>query len=193
MGLVWSNGAVYANSLASDTGANFIVATLLGGMICQLPVGRLSDWIDRRWVLLGLTLTACVAIALWVALPLTVISLFTVGFILGGTAMPMYSLAIAHANDNAEGKFLVISSAMLVANGLGSTLGPLVYSGLNAIGFSDVYFIVIGIVYLLGAIWTAYRLTVHEVEREFYEPFQATAKTTLGAVELDPRSEEDNS
>ena len=52
MGLVWSNGAVYVNSLNGDAGANFIAATLLGGMCCQLPVGRLSDQIDRRWVLL---------------------------------------------------------------------------------------------------------------------------------------------
>jgi len=191
MGLIWSNGAVYANSLASDAGANFIIATLVGGMLCQLPVGRLSDWIDRRWVLLGLSLVACIAITGWLILPFSNGLLYTLGFILGGTAMPMYSLAIAHANDHADGRFLMISSAMLVANGLGSTVGPLLYAGLNLLGFSDVYFLIIGVIYFIGAVWTAFRLTVHDIDRAYYEPFQATAKTTLGAADLDPRSEDE--
>ena len=190
MGLVWSTGAVYVNSLDSDAGANFIAATLLGGMCCQLPVGRLSDQIDRRWVLLGLGVLAVFTIAVWVLLPVSTGSLYALGFVLGGTAMPMYSLAIAHANDNAEGKFLVISGAMLVSNGLGSTVGPLLYAGLNVAGCSDVYFMIIGAVYLLGICWTIFRLSVHEAPGDFYEPFQPMTKTTLGAADLDPRSDE---
>lgn len=189
MGLVWSNGAVYANSVESDSGANFIAATLLGGLVCQLPVGRLSDWIDRRWVLLGLGLIACGGIVVCSILFASEASLYALGFVIGGTAMPMYSLAIAHANDNADGKFLTISSAMLVANGIGSTVGPLLYAGLNSLGFVDVYFVIIGTVYFFGALWTAYRLTVHDAERDYFEPFQVSPKTTLGVADLDPRSE----
>ena len=188
MGLVWSNGAVYANSVAIDSGANFIAATLIGGLVCQLPVGRLSDWIDRRWVLLALALIACVGIVVCLILPTSETSLYVLGFVLGGTAMPMYSLSIAHANDNAQGKFLIISSAMLVANGIGSTAGPLLYGGFNALGFRDVYFVIIGAVYFFGVMWTAYRLTVHDSDRDYFEPFQMLPKTTLGAADLDPRS-----
>jgi hypothetical protein len=104
--------------------------------------------------------------------------------------MPMYSLAIAHANDNAEGKFLAIASAMLVANGLGSTIAPLIYAGLNQAGYIDVYFVMIGIVYLLGVIWIVLRLSVHESLGEHYEPYQNIPKTTLGAADLDPRVSE---
>ncbi|MFT5711041.1 MAG: MFS family permease [Halioglobus sp.] len=192
MGLIWSNGAVYASSVESDAGANFIAATLMGGVVCQLPVGRLSDWIDRRWVLLGLCLIACGGIAVCLALPTSKVSLYTLGFVLGGTAMPMYSLAIAHANDNADGKFLIISSAMLVANGVGSTVGPLLYGGFNALGFSDVYFVIIGVAYFFGATWTAYRIVFHDSVRTYYEPFQVLPKTTLGAADLDPRSEDEH-
>ncbi len=189
MGLVWSNGAVYVNSLNGDAGANFIAATLLGGMCCQLPVGRLSDQIDRRWVLLGLGVIAIFAIAVWVLLPVSAASLYVLGFVVGGTAMPMYSLAIAHANDNADGKFLVISGAMLVSNGFGATGGPLLYGGLNVAGFSDIYFVIIGAVYLLGVCWTVFRLSVHDAPGDYYEPFQPMTKTTLSAVDLDPRSD----
>jgi len=103
--------------------------------------------------------------------------------------MSMYSLAIAHANDNSEGKFLVIASAMLVANALGSTIAPLLYAGLKQVGFSDVFFVMIGISYGLGILWIVLRLRVHEARREHYEPYQAIPKTTLAAAELDPRAD----
>jgi MFS family permease len=194
MGLVWSNGAVFASAHSSSTnaGASFILFTLIGGLVCQLPAGRLSDHHDRRWVMLALSMTACISIA--AALSLGQLSDFTLNFlafVLGGTAMPMYSLAIAHANDNAEGRFLVIASAMLVANGLGSTIAPLIYAGLNHAGFNNAYFVMIGIVYLLGVIWIVFRLSVHEALGEYYEPYQNIPKTTLGAADLDPRVSED--
>ena len=75
MGLVWSNGAVYANAVEPDIGANFIAATLIGGLVCQFPAGRLSDWIDRRWVLLGLSLIACAGITVYLVLPISKVSL----------------------------------------------------------------------------------------------------------------------
>ncbi|MFT6287085.1 MAG: MFS family permease [Halieaceae bacterium] len=193
MGLIWSNGAVFASAHSSsiDAGASFILFTLIGGLVCQLPAGRLSDHHDRRWVMLGLSTTACICIAVVLSQgQLSDFSLNFLAFVLGGTAMPMYSLAIAHANDNAEGKFLAIASAMLVANGLGSTIAPLIYAGLNQAGYIDVYFVMIGIVYLLGVIWIVLRLSVHESLGEHYEPYQNIPKTTLGAADLDPRVSE---
>lgn len=190
LGLVWSNGAVYANTLAPNSGATFILSVLIGGLVCQLPLGRLSDRVDRRWVLLGLCVSACVGVFVCISSGMSIVSLYSLGFVLGATAMPMYSLAIAHANDNAQGKFLVITSAMLVANGLGATLGPLLYGGLNAIGFEGVYFLVIGMIYLLGAIWTVSRLTLYHRSRTYFEPYQMMPKTTLGVAEIDPRNEE---
>ena len=194
MGLVWSNGAVFArtHSSSTDAGANFILFTLIGGLVCQLPAGRLSDHQDRRWVMLGLSLTACISIVAVLSQDqLNDFTLNFLAFVLGGTAMPMYSLAIAHANDNSEGRFLAIASAMLVANGLGCTIGPLIYAGFNKAGFSGAYFVLIGIVYLFGAIWIVRRLSVHESLGEHFEPYQNIPKTTLGAAELDPRISED--
>ncbi len=80
--------------------------------------------------------------------------------------MPMYSLAIAH--DNADGNFLMFSISMLVANGIGSTVGPLIYVGFNVIGSHDVYFVIIAAVYSIGAAWTAYRISLHDVDRTFF-------------------------
>ena len=205
MGLIWSNGAVYANSLITASasfsgsgsgsgehpGANFIAATLLGGLLLQLPVGRLSDLIDRRWVMIALGLAACAGLIVFTILPISELSVCALGFLLGATAMPTYSLAIAHANDNADGKFVVISSAMLMANGIGATLAPLVYAAFNALGAHNVYFLIIGAAYLAGTLWTAYRLSVHRPKRTYHEPFQMVSRTTLAAADLDPRSDEE--
>ena len=188
MGLVWSNGAVYASTIEPNLGARFIMATLMGGLVCQLPIGRLSDRVDRRWVLLGLCIVACIAIAATLFVGLSEVSLCALGFVLGATAMPMYSLAIAHANDNADGRYLVIASAMLVANGIGATIGPMIYGGLNALGVTSVYFLVIGVAYFLGAIWTASRLAIRDSDRDYFDPYQLLPKTTQGVADIDPRN-----
>lgn len=188
MGLVWSNGAVYANSLVTHAGPSFIVFTLIGGIVCQLPIGRLSDRIDRRWILLGLAGVGCVTMLAWLILPFNPSLLPLVAFVIGATAMPMYSLAIAHANDNADGKFLVIASAMLVANGLGSTLGPLLYAGFLGLGVHNAFFKIMAASYAVGLLWTCFRLSQHTAPRDHYESFQSSPRTTLAAAELNPRS-----
>lgn len=197
MGLLWSNGAVFASAQTGDpaAGAIFIAWVLLGGVICQLPVGRLSDHIDRRWVMLGLCAIGCLSLIMGKLTGVSATALNAIGFVLGGTAMPMYSVAIAHANDNAEGKFLAITSTMLVANGLGSATGPLVFAGAGyaSAGDSsstDMFFVILAIAYGLGILWTGYRLAVHEANAEHFEPFQVLPKTTLSAMEMDPRGDE---
>lgn len=191
MGLVWSSGAVFATSSTGDVeaGATFIAFTLLGGLCCQLPLGRLSDWVDRRWVILGVGVTGCATIAIGFAWQDHLTVLYAVGFAIGGTAMPMYSLAIAHANDNAVGQFLPIGGAILVANGIGSIIGPVTYSGFAALGMGRTFLVVVGLAYLAGSAWTVMRLSVHDVPREHYEPYQTVPRTTQAAVELDPRAE----
>ncbi len=193
MGLLWSNGAVYASSHFDDpdAGARFIFWMLVGGLICQVPVGRLSDRLDRRWVLLALSLIGFFASGYWLLrgepaqLPL-----LWVAAILGATAMPMYSLAIAHANDNADGRFLQIAGAMLVANGLGSAFGPSLYALLNSLGMHNALFIIVASAYALTLLWTGYRLWIHKVTRGHFERYQLLPDTTQSAAELDPRSGE---
>lgn len=191
MGMVWSNGAVYVSELTGDAeaGARFIIFTLLGGSFAQLPLGRLSDRHDRRWVMLAAGVVPCAAIFVWLmrgdgGAP----GLYALGFVIGAAAMPMYSLAIAHANDNARGQFLVIATAMLVVNGVGSTVGPLIYAASKVLGYDGVFFVAVGLVFLLGVIWTAFRLVTHEAPAEYFEPFQAVPKSTQGAADLDPRN-----
>jgi len=193
MGLLWSIGAVYASQLTGspETGARFIAMVIFGGLVFQFPVGRLSDAFDRRWTILGLGCLGMVGASVWLVHPLTGPWLYAAGFICGAAVMPMYSVSIAHANDNANGEFLQIASGMLMANAAGAVLGPLLYAGARAAGLGQALMIILGIAFALGVIWTGLRLRTHEVNRAHFEPYQPLPKTSMEVLAMDPRTDED--
>ncbi|NWG45771.1 MAG: MFS transporter [Alphaproteobacteria bacterium] len=113
--------------------AFFMSATILGGALAQWPVGRLSDRVDRRLVLVGTMIgTAVVAGVIGVALRLAGpqgldTGLVTLGgALLGACALTGYALCIAHVNDHVQaGDFVEASSGLLMAFAVGAALGPL--------------------------------------------------------------------
>lgn len=127
-GAFWSLGPAYALSIRSDTAAVaiFMSIAVFGGAVVQWPIGRLSDRLDRRIVVLVLcgagTLTAA-------ALALPGVEAQWANAVLvgafGASAMPLYAICAAHAFDNIDTKDIVeTSSGLLLANGLGAILGP---------------------------------------------------------------------
>lgn len=142
-GTIMGMGAVYAH----DTGlsvariALFMGAMICGGALLQWPLGRLSDRIDRRLVILGVTFAAAGSSLLayqatgW-ATPwmLAGVGLF------GGLAFALHSLNLAHTNDCLKpSEMLGASSSLVLLLGIGSVIGPLavgaVMSQVGAEGF----------------------------------------------------------
>jgi MFS family permease len=191
-GLLWSIGVVYAAEAFADpaAGARFIAAVLLGGLVFQFPMGRLSDRIDRRWIILLLGGTGTAASVLWLTGTLSGSDLYLVGFLCGGAAMPMYAISIAHANDNAEGQFLPIASGMLMANAIGAVVGPIGYGLAQWLRLEDGLLGMIAGAFLLSVLWTLLRLRSHPVAREHFEPYQPLPKTTPEVLSMDPRTDE---
>jgi MFS family permease len=122
-------GAVYAQEVGLTLAdvSFFVAAIILGGMILQWPIGRLSDRFDRRQVLTAATVLAG-AVSLAAALldlsnPALLIA---IAGLLGGLSFPIYSLALAHTNDFLDPKQMVgASSGLLMANGIGGMVGPI--------------------------------------------------------------------
>jgi MFS family permease len=193
IGMLWSLGAVYVSGLTGDpaVGARFIAVVILGGLIVQLPVGRLSDAFDRRWVILGLGMLGMAGAGVWLTLAATEPWLYVAGFLCGGAAMPMYSVSIAHANDNAAGRFLEIASGMLMANALGSVVGPILYGGSTLVGIENGFMGIIGVAFAISVGWTYLRLRTHTVTRDYFEPYQPLPETGTEVFVLDPRGETD--
>lgn len=190
---------VYGAQLGLSTGeiATMLIVTMLGGVVLQFPLGRTSDHMDRRLVMLAATgFGLIVSVILVVLQPTDRTILFVLMFLFGGVLMPMYSLVVAHANDHAAtGEFVETSSGLLIVFGVGSMIGPVIAGLLmDLVGRNGMFWtIIVGFV-AFGA-FTSYRLTqrqaLSEEERgDFaYSPIGRTQ--TPEVWQLDPRSEEE--
>lgn len=135
----WLNfSAVYArlSGLTETGGANLIAAVTIGSIVAQFPLGRASDLVDRRLVMVFGCLLGIIA-AGWMMLldGSHQYQLYAAACIIGMAIFPIYSLNVAHANDMAEpGEYVQISSGITVLYGLGIIIGPL--AGGQAIAFA---------------------------------------------------------
>ena len=120
---------VYAEraGLVLTTIALFSSLPVLAGAVAQVPVGALSDRVDRRAVLVGLAIAALAADAAFLALaPEGRAANLALAALLGACIFSMYPVILAHANDHAApGSFIQVSGGLLMVFGLGSIVGPL--------------------------------------------------------------------
>jgi MFS family permease len=162
-GAFWGLGAlsVGASGLSVDEVAWFMGTAVLAGAVVQWPLGRLSDRIDRRLVLLPtLVGAAIVGVALWSATASGSL-LLALAFLFGALAFPGYALAAAHGYDKVPGGDMVATAAtILFANGLGSAIGPLLASAVMA-GFGPRgLFLFTAVAQVLLAVFVFYRTRV---------------------------------
>lgn len=127
-GAFWTFAPLFAQARSSSSlGVSlFLSACVLGGALSQWPIGRFSDHIDRRWVIVGVCLTSAAAGTLlaFEAEASDIILLILAGFF-GASALSIYSLCVAHANDRADpATFVDVSSHLLLAFGIGAIIGP---------------------------------------------------------------------
>ncbi|MEM6708962.1 MAG: MFS transporter [Pseudomonadota bacterium] len=184
----WSRG---------DTGT-LLAATIAGGALLQLPLGRLSDRVDRRLVLAAMTTAGALVCGLlgggagadlWTAL--------LVMGLLGGCVMPVYSIALAHANDNSSGDFLRIGTTMLLMNTLGSMSGPIAVTTLarSTTGLDpDLagYFVFSTGVFAVATAIVLLMMLLRRAPRAHFEAYELNTRSTQGAFALDPRSDDDS-
>lgn len=136
-------GAVYAQRMgfSQEQIASFMAALIFGGVVLQLPIGRLSDYVDRRTFITGVTFLAAVSALICNGLDgESINTLFFFSFIFGGSSLSLYSLCVAHTNDYLKPEQMVMaSSSLTLVVGIGACLGPFSVStmmnGFGANGF----------------------------------------------------------
>ena len=196
--------AVYADriGLVLTTVALFTSLPILAGAAAQIPVGYLSDRIDRRKVLVGIAVVAALADLAFILLtPENRMLNLILAAILGGAIFSMYPVIAAHANDHApEGSYIQTSGGLLVVYGLGAIIGPLVAGvGMARLGGTGLFATTLAAhVVLIGfAVW---RISVRDaVAEEEKSAFQvrptmgiSTPETaSLGASEEEAVAEAD--
>ncbi len=194
-GAFWSLGAVFGQQTGLDTlGISlFMTAVVVGGAVMQVPVTALDRIFDRRKVLLGAALaTAVASIGAAFLAPLSVTWAVVSGFVLGGLFLPIYGLALAHANDRlAAGDFVVMSAGLLLTFGLGAIVGPPLASFLMEWIGPRALFLHISAVWLALFLFGLWRLRARPpVALEEQAELVPTPRGGTIMFELDPRTEE---
>jgi MFS family permease len=194
---IWTLAPVYAQSRGLSSGwiALFMCAFTIGGTLVQIPVGRLSDRMDRRYVIAAtcaLAAAAGVAIALFMGSGRGTMLLAIAGF--GVLMLPLYGLSIAHANDRIPREEFVESSAtLLLINSLASVLGPTLAAGvMDAFGAKSLFFFTAA-VHLAMTVFTVVRVRQKQApaaeHRDKFKPLPHQASPS--SLELDPRGPEE--
>jgi MFS family permease len=194
-GAFWTLAPVYAQSLGFSTSelALFMSVFIAGGAIVQWPLGRLSDGMDRRWIIAA-TCAAAAACGLVLGgsgqLLLDVPTLFYfVVFAFGAAALPLYSLSVAHANDRLpRSEFVEASAGLLMINASTSIPGPLLAAIVMAAAGPNSLFLFTALAHAAMAFYAFTRIRVREpapaATREVFTP---VPQSSPAALPLDPR------
>lgn len=164
---------------------------IVGGALMQLPLGRLSDRMDRRKVIFIAMLCASGVASAGVVLARDLIPYVMLVF--GAFAMPIYALSLAQASDYAEPEsFMEIGTGLLMINAMGSIIGPLVISRfMDSLG-PGFFFSAMGAFLLLGAVLVIVFIRSRDRTPAHHTDFKiATSAVGQGAMEMDPRGDEE--
>lgn len=194
-GSVYGLGAIYGIQVGLDVSSISIMMALAiaGGALAQLPLGKASDRMDRRLVILACMIFGALVAAAALFLPQTMA--FGVMFLFGASVMPIYALSLALASDNVkDSNFLEVGTGLMMTNAAGSVIGPLLTSQLMY-RFGPNYFFVTNLcILILGAIAVVVMIKTKTAATEHPSDFAlATSASAQAALQLDPRGEEENS
>jgi len=106
----------------------YMALAIFGGLLLQVPVGKLSDSFDRRLVA-GLVAFAFAGLALAIAPAARTHLFFALWLLLGGFMSVIYPVCVAHANDRMPAeRAIAVSGRLILISGIGSAVGPLLGS-----------------------------------------------------------------
>jgi MFS family permease len=192
MGAFWGLLPVYARDHGLDnaqTGTWMSIA-IVGGAALQWPLGRLSDRHDRRIALALVCAAACVLAVVLPALGSHRHAVSALLFLYGGMAFAVYPIVVAHLVDHLPPQdLLAASSSVLLVNGIGAALGPLVagalMAGLGAWSLFGWFALTQGAL----AVYASYRYRVFRREQATERHFTPMLRTTPAAFEMLPDME----
>ncbi len=140
----------------------FVSVGIIGGAAMQYPLGHLSDRWDRRSVLLITSALAMVsAIALALMAGSDPLRNFILVFVFGSFAMPMFSLAAAHANDRAGPQdFVLVNAALMLFYSFGAIGGPATAAWIMEVAGPPALFLFNAFIYAVLIVIILYRMRV---------------------------------
>jgi MFS family permease len=176
---IFGMGSVFGTEMGFTVAqiSAFVAAIYAGGLAFQYPIGWISDRMDRRILIMGLTAAGALVTLVGGLFSGTYTVVLILGFIIGGVANPLYSLIIAYTNDFLQPSDMAAASGgLLFINGLGAMTGPVLIGALMTRFGGDAFFAYIGTLFALIAAYALYRMSKR--------PAPAVADTTSYAPVL---------
>jgi MFS family permease len=194
-GAFWALAPIYGQALGFSTAqiALFMSVFIAGGALVQLPLGRISDGMDRRWMIAAICTVASfcgLVLGLLGWLLIRVPNIFyAIVFVFGAAMLPLYSLSIAHANDRLpRTEFVDASAALLMINAAASIPGPLLASFFIATAGPYSLFLYTALAHAAMAFYAFTRMRITEpAPPETREIFTPVPHGSPAALPLDPR------
>jgi len=138
----------------------FVAAIYAGGLVAQYPIGWMSDRMDRRVLIMGLTAAGALATLGGGFFTESYAVTLALALLIGGVANPLYSLIIAYTNDFLQPSDMAAASGgLLFINGLGAMTGPLIIGAAMTRFGAGAFFAYIGILFALVALYAFYRMS----------------------------------
>lgn len=168
--------------------------TIAGGVILQWPIGKLSDYFERRKTLLATVVIALIFSFLgYIYKDAPVASVLTFSFLVGGFLFTLYPLSITQVCDHLDHSHITTATALLlISYGFGSVMGPVVSSAVvEAFGINAIFLYFTALLGILGVIGIYVTIQRPIIPLEEQTDFQPLPNVTPIACEMDPRSEND--
>lgn len=201
-GTIFGMGAVFAQRSGFsviDTSL-FMAFLILGAALLQWPIGKLSDVVDRRKVITGVTIAAAIACALASGIS-EIGGARTVVLVAltGGLSLSIHSLSLAYTNDYLEAEEMVgASSGLVLLLGAGSVVGPIMVGAALSLVGAPGFFLWLSLCHAALAGFAVWRMIRHEAmpmsEQAPYvlAPLQGTEIATAVAGEASHEDEKDH-
>jgi MFS family permease len=165
VGIFFAMGPVFANQSGFTIAqtANFMACFVMGGMLAQVPIGYLSDRIERRKVIITVSILACIASFLCYFSSGHQTLIYAMAMFLGASSLSIYGLCVAYTNDHLPAKKYVAASARLILlNGSAALVGPLLAAGFMTLFGFQIFFVVIGVIFTFITLFALYRTNVSD-------------------------------
>ncbi len=154
--------AVYGSAAGMTTAQIplFVAVFYVGALVLQYPIGWLSDRMDRRQLIMWVSVIGGIGATIGVLTSGVLAGAMVAAFFVGGLSNPLYALLLAYTNDFLDGDDMAAASGgLLFINGLGAIAGPILTGWLmDAVGPSG-YWMFIGVLMFATGVYALYRMS----------------------------------
>jgi MFS family permease len=178
--------AVYGSQVGLTVGqiSLFVSAIYIAALVAQYPIGWASDKIDRRILILWISMIGGAGSFIAFFIPGNFTIILISAAILGGTSNPLYALLIAYTNDYLEREDMAAASGgLLFINGLGAIAGPLIVGTMMEKLGANAFWLFAGVLMFLVGFYAMYRMTRRSrADQEFEQTTYTAVSAATSAV-----------